>query len=222
MHRTACVLAARRSVGRSAVIYLLVLSLLVYGYSSTVLRMLGPMHRHSAPGEVVTSVLADTAFVKGVAEVAAMVRQWHQRAQGQRWLFTHDAQQRQRDSVAEWEFALRQLEASEDDHQRTDQHEDDHAHGVAHTHTHDHGVFERHFHDPSDDSVVALDEHGANQAHIDGLSSAAAVGSATLPFGVSTGLTIPQSPGRRASWPPPAQAAWRNAILKSAERPPSV
>lgn len=84
-------------------------------------------------------------------------------------------------------------------------------------HAHSHGPFERHHHDAADTSVLSLDSAAA-----DSLSSASALGSASLPMCSPPVLALPAAAGVCADWlraPPPR---WRNAELALLERPPQA
>lgn len=197
MRHAACALAARRSVGRSALIGLLVFALLVYGGSSTLLSMLGPMHRHAPAAGVLTQSLT---------ALAGNIQQWHRQALPQ----SRDDQARQRERAAAWAVALEQFD--DPGHARQ------HASGQVHEHVHEHGLFERHLHDPADASVIALDGHGSS--HTDALSAAASLGSATLPMAIASLLIVPAPAGRHARWPRPAATAWHSLVPTPAERPP--
>ncbi|WP_077033512.1 hypothetical protein [Pelomonas sp. KK5] len=201
LHRIARDLAAHRSAGRSATLLVLVLALLVYGCSSTLLRMVGPTHRHATPA------LMAVAGPSLLASASSLLRHWHEQARGQQ------QQQQQRMRTAALELALQQLDDP--------RHARQHTQGLPHAHVHEHAALERHFHDPDDGSVIAL-EGGTAQAALDGLASAAALGSAMLHFALPAALLVPPAPGRRGTWPRPARHAWHSAIPRPAERPPAA
>lgn len=85
------------------------------------------------------------------------------------------------------------------------------------THAHSHGPFERHHHDAADTSVVSLDSAAA-----DSLSSASALGSATLPMCAPPRLVVPAPDHCAGHWLRTPSSRWRNAERTLLERPPQA
>lgn len=180
---------------RRLTVWVLLLALAVYGYSGVLLQLLGPAHRHHsvAPADATQPQPAHGSSLTALA---------------QDWLRP----------VRAW---------------RDEMHARSHAAGLpmhAHAqpqsqpqpqpHTHTHSVFERHHHDAGDPTVVALDGGGAAaDAWSDG-ASAATVGSATLPLGLASSLTVPRPAARTRPWLRLSAPSWRDAHISQPERPP--
>lgn len=191
------------SAVRRPLIWIMVIALLVYGQSSSIVQMLGPAHRHAvvaAPGA--------TPWFDTVAAVFQDIRTWrghlHER------LLPDEAVHGHRHSGPLLPSHAHATRASEV-----------HVHGAGvpqHAHMHFHSVLQRHHHDPVDPSVVTLDRDGP-----DSLAEAAAqagAGSASLTLGLATAMTVPSPVATVVAWNREAPARWADALPQLLERPP--
>lgn len=188
------------SAVRKPLLWLVALALLIYGQSSSIVQMLGPVHRHA-----VVAQPAATAWFDGVEAVFADIRAWrdglHERLLPEEEPHAHPHA---------GAGLLARGGASET-----------HVHDAAagqHTHTHFHSVFQRHHHDPHDPSVVTLDGDGPDS--LADASAQASAGSATLTLGLATAMTVPSPAASPVAWNRHTPVTWADAQPKLLERPP--
>lgn len=181
---------------RRPLVWLIVLAIVAYGHSATLVQLLGPAHRHASPG-------VSVSFFGRIDDVFRDIRAW--RAELRERLLPHQ----------------RHAHARMDGNADTDAHRSrDHLHvsdADNHAHSHAHAAYQRHRHDPRDDTVLALD--GMSDGTTADAASPAA-GSAALPLALAPRWLWPVLPEAVPSWRTHRSARWTDAALRLPERPP--
>lgn len=182
---------------REPLVWLLAFSIVAYGQSATLVRLLGPAHRHQA-----VSAEVPPGLLERIDSVFHDIRVW--RAELHDRLLPEESQAHvHADGVVHV-------------HARGDVDMPSNLH--AHVHSHAHAGYERHFHAAGDGSVVSIDAAGGAAADA---SADAAAGSAALPLALAPRLDWATLNPGASRWPMEPPGRWDDAAARQAERPPS-